>query len=293
MSVVITGAGGQLGRHTAELLLDQVEPSTVVLVSRHPEQLADLTARGASARRGDFDDPASLTQAFAGGERLLLISTDATGRRVAQHANAIDAAKTAGVRAVAYTSLPNPAADNPAAVAPEHRETEALLTASGLEWTLLRNALYSEFRIPEAQTALASGTFAHNQRGGRTAYVSREDCAAVAAAWLAGGAEHAGRTYDITGPELLGADDLARLYAATGGSPVAAQDLDDDAFNAGLQAAGLASEVAGLLASFGAAIRGGHLDQRSTTVQEMTGRPPRTVRDVLTGGLQVPRRPAP
>ncbi len=285
MSLVITGASGHLGRRTAELLLDQVEPTKVVLVSRRPGELADLAARGAETRRGDFDDPASLDEAFAGGERLLIISTDAIGQRVPQHANAIDAAKRAGVRAVAYTSFPNPSAANPSAVSADHRETEALLTASGLEWTLLRNALYSEYRIPEAQAALASGTFHHNQGDGRSAYVSREDCAAVAAAWLAGGSEHAGRTYDVTGPELLSADDLARTYAAAGGSPVTAANVDDDAFIAGIQGAGLPPEVAGLLASFGAAIRGGHLDQAPNTVEELTGRPPRPVSDVLAGAL--------
>ena len=285
MSLVITGASGQLGRRTAELLLEQVDPSTVVLVSRRPEELADLAARGAETRRGDFDDPASLVEAFAGGDRLLIISTDAVGQRVAQHANAIDAAKRAGVRAVAYTSFLNPSPENPAAVSADHRETEALLVASGLEWTFLRNALYSEFRIPEAQAALASGTLHHNQGEGRSAYVSREDCAAVAAAWLAAGPEHAGRTYDVTGPELLGADDLARTYAAVGGSPVTAADVDDDAFVAGMQGAGLPAEVAGLLASFGASIRGGHLDQSPNTVEELTGRPPRTVSEVLAGAL--------
>jgi len=285
MSLVITGAGGHLGRRTAELLLDRVDPATVVLVSRRPADLADLAARGARTRRGDFDDPAGLAEAFTGGQRLLLISTDAVGRRVAQHADAIDAAKRAGVSAVAYTSLPNPGVDNPAAVAADHRGTEALLTGSGVEWTLLRNALYSEFRVPEARAALASGVFGHNQGGGRCAYVSREDCAAVAAAWLTGGAEHAGRTYDVTGPDLLTAEDLASLYAAAGSSPVTAENLDDDAFVAGLQAGGTPREVAGLLASFGAAIRGGHLDQQSTTVEDLTGRPPRTVSEVLTGAL--------
>jgi NAD(P)H dehydrogenase (quinone) len=285
MSLVITGASGHLGRRTAELLLDQVEPSKVVLVSRRPEALADLAARGAEARHGDFDHPASLVEAFSGGERLLIVSTDAVGQRVAQHANAIDAAKRAGVRAVAYTSFPNPSAENPSAVSTDHRETEALLTASGLEWTLLRNALYSEFRIAEAQAALASGTFHHNQGEGRSAYVSREDCAAVAAAWLAGGSEHAGRIYDVTGPDLLSADDLARTFAAAGGSPVTAASVDDDAFIAGMQSAGLPPEVAGVLASFGAAIRGGHLDQSASTVEELTGRSPRPVSEVLAGAL--------
>lgn len=288
MSLVITGAGGHLGRRAAELLVDQRDPSTVVLVSRRPEDLADLAARGAQTRFGDFDDPSSLVGAFAGGERLLLISTDAIGRRVGQHVNAIDAAAAAGVRAVAYTSLPNPTQENPALVATDHRETEAALTASGLEWTFLRNALYGEYRTDEARAALASGTLHHNQGTGRTAYVSREDCAAVAAAWLAAGPEHAGRSYDITGPDLLGADDLARIYAAAGGSPVTARDADDATFASGLQAAGLPEQVAGLLASFGAAIRDGHLDQRSEAVQELTGRAPRTVADVVADGLARP-----
>ncbi len=283
MSLVITGAAGHLGRRTAELLFDLVEPSSVVLVSRRPDELADLAARGAEARFGDFDDAASLPEAFAGGERLLLISTDALDRRVPQHTTAINAARAAGVRSLAYTSLPDPSADNPALVSQDHRETEAVLTASGLKWTLLRNALYSEYRIPEAQAALGSGTLHHNQGDGRTAYVSREDCAAVAAAWLAAGDEHAGRAYDVTGPELLGADDLARLFAAAGGRPVTAENLADDAFTTGLEAAGLPPELARLLGSFGAAIRDGHLDQRSEVVQELTGRPAQTVAEVLTG----------
>jgi NAD(P)H dehydrogenase (quinone) len=285
MSLVITGAAGQLGRRTAELLLEQVDPSAVVLVTRRPAELADLAARGAQVRAGDFDDPSSLDTALHGGERLLLISTDALGRRVEQHRAAISAAARAGVRHVAYTSLPNPSAANPAAVADEHRATEDALRASGLAWTLVRNALYSEHRIGEAQAAVASGVLHHNQGDGRTAYVSREDCAAAAAAVLAGGTRHEGKVYDITGPELLGGDDLAALYGSVGGAPVQAVAVDDDAYVAGALAAGLPEPVAGLLASFGAAIRGGHLDQVSTTVADLTGRGPRPLREVLEGAL--------
>ena len=92
MSIVITGASGQLGRRVAELVLEQT--SDVILVTRTPEKLSGL---GGEVRRADFDDPASLDAAFAGGSRLLLVSLPTIGARVPQHIAAIDAAARAGV----------------------------------------------------------------------------------------------------------------------------------------------------------------------------------------------------
>src|SRR3954451_19649061 len=241
MSLVITGASGHLGLRTAELLLDTegVDAADVVLITRNVAALDDLAARGATVRPGDFGDPSTLPAAFAGARRVLIISTDAIGARVGHHQAAIDAAKAAGATLIAYTSIGNPTEGNPAGVVPDHRATEKALEASGVASTMLRNALYSEYRLPEAQAAIASGQFHHNQGDGATAYVSREDCAAAAAAVLAGGDEHAGKIYDITGPELLTGRDLARIYGQTGGVEVAAIAVDDDAFMAGLVAAGV------------------------------------------------------
>lgn len=287
MSLVVTGASGHLGRRTAEILLDTdgVDPSDVVLVTRDPSKLQDLAARGATVRFGDFDDAASLEAAFAGAERVLIISTDVVGARIAHQRAAIDAAKAAGARLIAYTSIPNPSEDNPAAVVPDHRATEEALIASGVAYTVLRNGLYSEYRIPEAEAAIASGTFHHNQGDGATAYVSREDCAAAAAAVLAGGAEHENKVYNITGSELLGGADLARIYGAAGGVDVEAVALDDASFEAGLAAAGLPAVAVPLIASFGRAIREGKLDEQSTDVETLTGRAPRSVSDVVAAAL--------
>jgi NAD(P)H dehydrogenase (quinone) len=281
MSYVITGAAGNLGRRTAELMLERVDPTELVLVTRRPDELADLAGRGAEVRRADFDSPETLAPAFAGGERLLLVSTDVVGQRVDGHKAAIDAAAAAGVRHVAYTSIPNPTDANPAGVVPDHRATEEHLAASGLQWTFLRDGLYSEYRIPEAQAAVANGTFHHNLGDGRTAYVSREDCAAAAAAVLSGGDEHSGRAYDITGPELIGAADLARLYSEAGGKPVEAVNVSDAEFIEDLIAAGLPRAVGELLASFGVAIREGQLAALSSDVQSLTGRAPAPLSSVL------------
>ena len=284
MSLVITGAAGQLGRRAAEQLLD-TGADDVVLITRRVDALSDLAARGADVRFGDFDRAETLGDAFAGATRVLLISTDAVGARVQQHQNAIDAAKSAGASLIAYTSIPNPVPDNPAGVVSDHAATEAALKASGVPWTFLRNGLYAEFRVPEAQGALASGTFVHNQGDGVSAYVSREDCAAAAVAVLTGGSEHAGKAYDITGPEALSAAALAELYASVGGAPVAVAGVDDAAFVAGLVEHGIPEGAAQLIASFGRAIREGKLDQLSGDVEALTGRPPRALREILTPAL--------
>lgn len=285
MKVVITGAAGHLGRSTAARVLERMDPADVILVTRSPDQLADLAGRGAVVRHGDFDEPGTLAGAFAGGERLLLISTDAVGRRIPQHGNAIEAARAAGVGHISYTSISNPSPDNPAGVVPDHAGTEALLAESGLAWTYLRNGLYSEYRIGEAQQAAQSGQFFHNQGDGRTAYVSREDCAAAAAAVLTGGSEHDGRFYDITGPELLGAEDLAGLYASVAGAEIAAVDVGDEGLIGGMVGAGLPEVVAELLASFGRAIRGGYLDALTGDVEALTGSAPASVRSILEAGM--------
>ena len=221
MSLLITGASGNLGRRTAELLLDTegVDAADVVLVTRDPGKLDDLAARGATVRHGDFDDPASLVSAFAGATRVLIVSTDVVGARVAQQQAAIDAAKAAGARLIAYTSIPNPVDDNPAGVVPDHAATERALVASGVPYTFLRNALYAEYRVPEAQHAIATGSFQHDTGDGATAYVSREDCAAAAAAGLPAVAAPLLVSFSVAIREGKLADLTGDVEALTGRAP--------------------------------------------------------------------------
>jgi NAD(P)H dehydrogenase (quinone) len=283
MSIVITGASGRLGRRVVEEALDRVEPSELILVTRNPGSLADHAERGADVRRGDFDDPETLVDAFAGGDRLLLISTGAFGSRVRQHHAAIDAAVAAGVRHVAYTSIVRPQPDNPAAVVPEHRATEEKLLASGLEWTFLRNSIYADLEAGNQAAALATGQLVTNAGPGRIAYVARDDCAAAAAAVITGG-DHGGRAYEITGPTLLDSADRAALFAELGGSPVEVVQVDDERYATGLaEAAGLPLELARMYASFGRAARGGYLDVLSSDFETLTGRAPQALGSVLAG----------
>jgi NAD(P)H dehydrogenase (quinone) len=281
MTIAITGAAGQLGRLTADALLEKLAPSDVVLVTRSPEAIADLAERGALVRHGDFDDPASLRAAFEGVERLLVISASVIGARVHQHRAAIDAAVAAGVRSVAYTGIGNPSHSNPGAAARDHRETEEALLASGLEWTFLRNGIYADSLLNGAGAVVAGGRLVTNAGEGRTAYVARADCAAAAAAVLTGQG-HERKAYDITSADALNPADVAALFSELSGRPVEPVYLSDDEWIATMvEHAGMPEPLAKDIATFGIAARQGYLGAVSTTLHDLIGRAPVGVRAVV------------
>jgi NAD(P)H dehydrogenase (quinone) len=263
MSIVITGASGKLGRATAKYVLEQTDD--VVLVTRSPEKVADL---GGEARFGDFDDPASLTAAFAGASKILIISTDVVGARLQGHLNAVAAAGASGAELIAYTSIPNPSHNNPAGVVPDHRETEDAIRATGVPFTFLRNAIYAEIMALGADAARASGKYVTNAGDGRSAHVLHDDCARAAAAVLTTDG-HANKVYDITGPEALGVEQIAALY----GEGIEVVKLDDEAWIAAMSEH-MPEAGARLFASFGTATRQGYAAAVSSAVKDLTGREP-------------------
>lgn len=184
------------------------------------------------------------------------------------------------MRHVAYTSYLNPVEQNPAVITPSHRDTEWALRESGLAWTTLRHAFYAEYQVPAGAQAIAAGQLIHNNGDGKTAYVSREDCAAAAAAVLTTEG-HEDKAYDITGPESFSQGDVAALLSEVSGRPVEAVAVDDEAFIQGLTAAGVPEPAAREFASYGRAIREGHIDQISGAVENLTGRAPRSLRQVF------------
>ena len=281
MSAVITGASGQLGRVVAGAVLERTDD--VVLITRDPSRLADLAARGADVRAGDFGDPPSLESAFAGAAKVLIISTDQVGVRVPGHKAAIDAAAAAGARSIAYTSGINPSDSNPIVAAADHRATEEHLRLTGTGWTMLRNSIYTEILLASAAAALATGRHVVNQGAGRVSYVSRADCAAAAAAVLTSDG-HDGKEYDITGPQALGAHEVAALFAELGSRSVEVVPVGDEAYAAGLvERAGMPEPVAWAYTTFGIGTRRGYSAVVSTTVADLTGRQPASARDVLAG----------
>lgn len=279
MTIALTGAAGNLGRLVAEHLIASTDPSEIVLITRRPEAVADLVARGATVRSADFIQPNTLPAAFAGIDRLLIISADDVDTRLPGQLAAVDAAKRAGVGHLFYTSVTNPVPENPAGVVPSHQATEEAMAAAGLDWTALRNNLYSEFQVPTIQQAAASGRLVTNAGAGLTSYVTRTDCAAAAAAALLH--PDPAQVYDISGPAGVSTRDLAELAAGLRGGPVEVVDVSDEEYVAGLVAAGLPEAVAGLLASFGTATREGFMDLTTSAVKDLTGQDARSLSSVL------------
>lgn len=281
MSTIVTGASGHLGRLVAEELLERLPASEVVLVTRHPEALQDLTARGATVRHGDFDVPDSLPAAFAGGAQMLLISTLAVGRRVPQHQAAIDAAVTAGVEHVVYTSFLNPVPRHPVgAIATEHGRTEDILRATKLAWTILRNATFAELQVQPGALAVAGGKLYTNAGNGRLGYVSRRDVARVAATVLTTDG-HEEQSYDVTSGEAISQSELVNLLSEVSGRSVKLIPLGDRVLTWGLTRNGAPKPVAKAIAAFGRAIREGYYEVVDPAAAAITGQPPTTLRDVL------------
>lgn len=277
MSVGITGASGALGRLVTDGLLNVLDPADVVLTTRNPDALSEFTRRGARVRHADFGDPATLLDAFTGVDRLLVISADNVGGRVAGHLAAIDAAKRAGVSHVMYTSVPHPGPENPALVVADHRATEDALRSSGLQWTALRNNVYAEMQVPVIVRAATTGRLLTNAGDGGAAYVTRADCAAAAVGVLTGTFD-VDIAYDVTGPHAVTAHDLGVLA----GDHVEVVHVDDDAYAAGLRESGLPADVADILTSFGTAVRRGFLADVTDAVPMLSGRPATSIAELLS-----------
>ena len=220
----------------------------------------------------DYAKPETLDAAFAGIDRLLLISSSELGQRAAQHRNVIDAAKRAGVKLLAYTSVLH-ADSSPLGLAEEHRATEAALRDSGVPCVVLRNGWYTENYAASIPSALAHGAFLGSAGEGRIASAARADYAAAAVAVLISTEAQAGRIHELAGDEAYTLSAFAAAIAQRSGKPVVYKDLPEAEFRSILVGAGLPEGVATLLADSDAGAAKGALDDDSHRLSQLIGRP--------------------
>lgn len=275
--IALTGATGQLGQFVVEALLKTVPAKEIVAIVRNPAKAEALSKQGLIVRQGEYNDQAALTQAMAGVEKLLLISSSEVGQRAAQHRNVINAAKAAGVKFIAYTSLLH-ADTSPLGLHVEHVETEKLLAESGIPFALLRNGWYSENYLASAPAALAHGVFIGAAGEGKIASATRADYAAAAARVISEEG-HAGKVYELAGDKAWTLSDLAALLSEASGKKVVYQNLSEADFAAALKGAGLPDGLAEMLADSDIGASKGGLFDDSQTLSKLIGRPTTSIAD--------------
>ena len=279
----VTGATGQLGRLVIDALLKKVPAGEIVAAVRTPAKAADLTARGVVVRQADYSQPETLAAAFAGVDKLLLISGSEVGQREAQHKAVIEAARTAGVGFIAYTSLLH-ADSSPLGLGVEHRATEALLQASGVPFALLRNGWYSENYAASIAPALAHHAFIGAAGEGRITSAARQDYADAAAEVLAGD-NQAGKVYELAGDDSYTLAQFAAEIAAQSGEKVDYVNLSQQEFAAALKSAGLPDGLAEMLADSDAGAEKEALFDDSHQLSQLIGRPTTSYQTVIRAAL--------
>jgi NAD(P)H dehydrogenase (quinone) len=282
--IIVSGASGQLGALVVEALLARkVAPADLILVSRTPETeaLKAYAKRGANVRFGDFAKPESLDAAFRGGTRLLLISVSGgAGNRPELHKVAIDAAVKAGVKQIAYTSYVNADRYTASMIGPDHRRTEVLLQDSGIAWTLLRNQIYANGLPDQAEQLVREGKLVTFTPDARVAYVTREDCAAAAAAVLSTPG-HDNKAYNITGPDAIGPRELVAMTSEISGKSIQLVTLSEEEYRRQLQTSGMGGSAIDGNVVFAKELDSPYLRETSTAVADLTGRQPTSVRKLL------------
>ena len=284
MKIGVSGASGCLGRAVVSELLQRPGGHEVVAITRTPETVSGP----AQGRFGDYNRPESLAEAYAGLDRLLIITTvdPEPGKRGAQNVAAIDAAVKAGVKHIVFMSAAGTRQEEEPARGASYWRGEQHLIATAPAWTILRMNFYAEAFVQQAQASLDQGVLTGLAEN-RVAFVARDDVAAAAAGILIGDG-HAGAIYNATGPERLSGAERAALIAEITGRPLAFRVITEEQLRAGLTQAGLPVGVVNTVISIQASFAAGAFDIVTGDVERLGGRPPKPLRDVLAGALKSP-----
>ncbi|MGR3976505.1 SDR family oxidoreductase [Acinetobacter sp. 1207_04] len=270
MKIAITGATGQLGELIIQALLTHIPADNIVALVRNKTKALKLKQQNIELRHFDYDSPETLAPALIGIDKLLLISANEIGRRTAQHQAVIEAVKNAKVPYIAYTSLLR-ANTSPLGLAQEHRETEALIQASGLTYTFLRNNWYSENYIAGVVQNAASGQLFSAAKDGKISSASRTDYAEAAAIVLAS-TNHDNKTYELAGSENFTKLDLAKFIEKASGKKVSRIELSASDLTHGLQQAGLPETLISVIVDADIQTVEGAMYSESKDLEQLIGR---------------------
>ncbi len=279
MKILITGATGTIGSQVARALLQRGADVRVGL--REPAKGSTLADAGAEVLRLDYDDPSTLPLAFAGVDRVFLL-TPFVETFLPQVEAAVAAAKNAGVQFVLRMSAlgADPTSDD--GLSGQHGKAEELVKQSGIDWAVVRPTFFADNVLKYQGPSVAQGAFYGASHGGKVAYVSSRDIAEAAASILSSPAEHLGRTYTLTGPTAVGDDEIAATLSAISGRDVAYVDLSSEQLMQGQLDAGTPRWMAEHLVTLEGVKAAGWAASPSDDLPQLLGRAPEAPAAFLT-----------
>ena len=224
-----------------------------------------------------YDDSDALLEAFTGVETLFMVSGEENRDRVAQHYRCVDAATAAGVRRIVYTSFLGAAADSTFTLGRDHWATEERIRASGMAWTMLRDNFYADF-VP--MMVGQDGAIRGPAGDGRASLVARDDVADVAARVLLEVGQHDGLTYGLTGPEALSFNEIAALLSTPDRTVTYVDETLQEAYASRAVYGAPDWQVDAWVSTY-TAIAQGDAEVVSGDVERITGRPARSLADLL------------
>ena len=271
MNILVTGATGKLGSKVVDTLLKTVPANQLAVSVRNPAKAEGLRAKGVDVRYGDFDRPETLDAAFAGIDRLLIISADGDNdTRIRQHTQAVEAAARAKVGFIAYTSIAK-ANESQNLMAPPHQATERVILNTGIPYAILRNNWYLENEMSSIQSVLAGAPWVTSAGAGKVGWALQQEYAEAAAAVLTGDG-HENRIYELSG-KLLTQEELASALGEVLHKEVPIQQVDDAAYAEIMKNAGVPDFVIPILVGIQQGIRAGTLEVEKSDFEQLLGRP--------------------
>jgi NAD(P)H dehydrogenase (quinone) len=284
--IFVSGANGQFAGSVIRNILAAGRARELAVGTRNADSAfsRQLAQQGVSVREADFRRPELMFRALAGVTKALFIPTyDPNSERLQQNMNALSAARDAGVKHVVYASFLNAESQRVEHSRLVHYPTEQAIRASGLDFTLLRHALYADILVGDLQTTLSSGLLQRPSGSARCAYIAREDLGVSAAQVLLQDGP-SGRVYTETMEQTYSGAEVAALMAEIFGKSVRFQPVPSADWPRYMTDNwGVPYELSKSTVGTMQAVEAGEFDVVSPDYREITGKPARTMRQFLEG----------
>ena len=279
--ILITGANGHLGGATIDFLLKKNPTAKIKALVRSEEKGKDLKNKGVELAVGDYMDYTSLVKAMKDVDSLLLVSSSTMGNRHTQHANAIKAAKEAGVKHIVYTSVLKANPNSKLSIAIDHVNTEKEIKASGIDYTIMRNTYYSDFLPMIIGNAAESGAIYYSAGDTKINFALRLDMAEANSVVLSDLTNHKNKIYEITSGSAYSFNEIAAIISQITGKEIKYVDIPEEVLKENILKAGMPNDVVEMMSGIAYSMKVGEFSYTESDLENLLGRKPVDLKEFL------------